>query len=349
MVDFKQAKKVLDRLAAKPSYPSRGPGFPQGGKVYTDGLSQSNVKGKIRNDGFDVTVVIVPGNDSSNSAGKSYFNYHNKGWTGVFVSHDRAVAATGGVGPPPASKKTDNWTSTIGAQEIGHYFQRNYKNPTPTHPWAQRDDDNGTNVSRLATPVDFAHARDQQSDHDGDGTVDPPGVVSTGYDLETGGFDNVQSHKLVNGTFKPSGPKKNTSYIFQLPSYMSYAGNNKKLWTDARIHQQLIDGDWSYPNGSGSPSSGPVLQATGTVTDDGSIEYVSVTAYEGLQRYNEAEDGEVTVSLVGPDGGSSRRPGCRTPLITATAASGRGSSRSSCRSRSAQCRSGPTTRRARPR
>lgn len=301
--DLRGVRKHLDTVANR----SR---FPQGQVYRSDYHSQSTSESIISNNGFDATVAIVPNGVSSNPGGDSYFGHHGKSWGGVYWGHSRAVAVTGG---SPTGQ--GRWISVVGAQEVGHYFQSmNYEFPSG-HPLAQRADGgsdttlNNTNN----TPIDLDHARHQNSDMldrdvDGDGNdenfpPDAPGVASIAYDLEDGTFNNVQAYINPDGNFEvATGPGTWQSSVGRLQSFMSYDNSYGQLWTDARIHQDMLDSDWTWPNQSGSTSAGAVLSAAGRVVDDGTIEYYDVAAYEGFPRYVDHEDAPVRVSLVDPNG-----------------------------------------------
>lgn len=300
--DLRDVRKHLDTVANRSA-------FPQGRVYRSDYHSQGTSESIISNNGFDATVAIVPNDVSSNPGGDSYFGHHGKSWGGVYWGHSRAVAVTGG---SPTGQ--GRWISVVGAQEVGHYFQSlNYEFPSG-HPLAQRADggsDTTLNNSNN-TPIDLDHARHQNSDMldrdvDGDGTdenfpPDAPGVASVAYDLEDGTFNNVQAYVNPDGNFEvATGPATWQSSVSRLQSFMSYDNDYGELWTDARIHQDMIDSNWTWPNQSGSTSAGAVLSAAGRVVDDGTIEYDDVAAYEGFPRYVDHEEAPVRVSLVDPN------------------------------------------------
>ena len=294
--DMKRGRKQLNRMATDASYPPNGSGFPNGGILQTDGLSQSSVVSKIRNEGFDVVVVIVPRNDSSNSGATGYYNYHNISASGL--AYGDPAAAVSALGATASGK--DIGISTTVAQEVGHYFQQDYRSPAG-HPMAQRrnDSDNNNQPTVNGKPLDPAHARNQNSSRVSGG--DPPGVVSTGYDLE-GGFDSVRRFENPNGSFSTIGPKKSASSLKRLPSYMSYTPNDRNAWADARIHQQLIDSGWTPPGTSGGGDAAPMLSASGFVAEDGTVRYDDVSAFSGVDRYTDVDGAPVTVELLDPSG-----------------------------------------------
>lgn len=294
--DMKRVQRELNRIATDASYPKQGSGFPGGGILHTDGVDRSSIVSEIQNSGFDVVVAIVPGNDSSNPGATDYYNYHNMSASGLaFGDPDAAVSSRGA----SASGGDQRICATV-AQEVGHYFQDDYRGPSGD-PMAQRrnDDDDDDQPTVNGNPIDPAHARNQGSSRVSGG--DPPGVVSTAYDLADG-FANLQSYRNPGGAFSVTGPASDATEIGKSPSYMSYTGADHRAWADARIHQQLIDSRWSVSGTSGSDSPAFVISGDGFVADDGSVYYDDVVAYRGVERYTDVDDGAVTVELLGPGG-----------------------------------------------
>lgn len=295
--DMKRVQRELNRIATDSSYPKQGTGFPGGGILHTDGLDRSSMVNEIRNGGFDVVVAIVPGNDSSNAGATDYYNHHNMSVSGLaFGDPDAAVSSRGA-----SASGGDQRICVTVAQEIGHYFQDDYRGPSGD-PMAQRrndnDDDDQPTVS--GTPIDPVHARNQNSNRVSGG--DAPGVVSTAYDLEDG-FANLQSYRNPDGSFSLTGPDGDATEVGKSPSYMSYTGDVHRAWTDARIHKQLIDSGWTVSGTSGSNSPAFVVSGDGFVAEDGSVYYDDVVAYRGVERYADVDDeGAATVELLGPGG-----------------------------------------------
>jgi len=143
-------------------------------------------------------------------------------------------------------------------------------------------------------------------------------VVSTAYDLRPPpaspleGFADVQHYTNDGGDFSVDGPDSKstpTDSVTKVPSFMSYTDDNDRAWTDARIHQQLIDrgsgssggSGWSANGSSGSDSANSMLSATGEVDADGSILYDDVMAFRGVNEYTDLDEEPVEVALVGPD------------------------------------------------
>jgi hypothetical protein len=294
--DMKRGRRQLNRMATDTSYPSQGAGFPNGGILHTDGLNRSNMESKIRNEGFDVVVVIVPEDDPSNSGATDYYDHHDISASGLAFGDPAAAVSSLGA----TASGSDVGISTTVAQEIGHYFQQDYMDPSG-NPMAQRRNDSDDNNQPMVNgkPLDPAHARNQTSNRVSGG--DNPGVISTGYDLEDS-FANIQQYGNPNGSFSATGPSKGANDIDRVPSYMSYTPNDWKAWTDARIHQQLIDSGWVAPGTSGGGSSQYMLSAAGGVTEEGTVRYDEVTSMSGSSRYTDLDDGPVVVELLGPDG-----------------------------------------------
>jgi hypothetical protein len=272
--------------------------FPNGGTLRTDGRNRSAVVSDIRQNGFDVTVAIVPGVAVNNSGASNYYDYHGKPWAGVAFGANAAVSS---VGAAPGGD--GQGVSHTVAQEIGHFFQDDYLGPKPNHPMAQRRDDSLINKkSNSGVPLDKSHARHRKSSNDGISGTDGPGVESIGYDLE-GGFRNVQWFKNPDGNFEAKGrtPFKDLDTV---PSYMSYTGLDWEAWADARIHQQLIDtgtgGQWNAGL-FGNSNANTMLTATGRVAEDGTVLYEDVWTMEGYERYVDDEANPVEVVLLGPD------------------------------------------------
>lgn len=296
--DMRWAKQYLDNEATSGAFPTNG-------TLRLDGHNQSSIVNEIGRNGFDVVVAIVPGIATQNSDASDYYDYFGKSASGLAFGDPSAAVSAEGAAP----RGDDQPYSSTVAQEIGHYFQDDYRNPSG-HPMAQRDDEGGGNITVNGVPIDEAHARHQGSDlrdrdTDGDGNnevnnpPDPPGVVSFAYDLESK-FTNVQRFENPNGSFGVDGPTGSSSPVGQMLSYMSY-GRSDRSWTDARIHQQLIDSGWNAPGTSGSGGASYMLSATGGVSAEGEVQYAEVAAMPGFDEYTDREDGPVTVELLDPD------------------------------------------------
>lgn len=291
--DMKRVDTQLNRIATDSSYPPQGSGFPNGGVLHTDGLNRSSVVSDIKSSGFDVVVAIVP--ETASGGASDYYDFHNIGASGLaFGDPAAAVSALGA-----SASGNDIGISSTTAQEVGHYFQQDYRSPSG-HPMAQRRNDSDENNQPQVNgkPIDPAHARNQGSSRVNGG--DAPGVLSTAYDLEDG-FANLQQYQNPNGSFSVSGPNASATSVDGVPSYMSYTGRDWEAWSDARIHQQLIDSGWTPPGTSGGGSSAFMLSATGGEAADG-IRFDDVAANTGSSRYTDLDDGAVLVELVGPDG-----------------------------------------------
>lgn len=288
--------------------------FPNGGTLRLDGRSRSQMVNRIRNDGFDVTVAIVPAiaaNQGPNRESGGYFPYHGEPWSGVAFGPGHAVVINGA-----SASGTDASISPLVAQEVGHFFQDDYLDPAPDHPLAQRRDPDGLNKTVNGVPIDKDHARHRGSQNAGVSNTDGPGVVSRAYELRDG-FANLQHFDNPNGNFEAHGPGEtydcgdrngcqtgSVDFLRQVPNYMSYTGRDDRSWGDARVHQQLIaigTGKRWDAGLSGSVSARFVLAASGTVNDDGGVEYGSVRAFRGIDRYVDREDGPVEVAIEGPD------------------------------------------------
>ncbi|WP_338741423.1 DUF6517 family protein [Haloplanus salilacus] len=271
--------------------------FPNGGTLRTDGRNRSAVVSDIRQNGFDVTVAIVPGVAVNNSGASDYYGYHgNPDWAGVAFGANAAVSSVGVL--PSGDGQAVSHTV---AQEIGHFFQDDYLGPSPDHPMAQRRDSD-TNAAANGDPLDASHARHKGSSNDGISGKDDPGVESVGYDLEDG-FRNVQLFTNYDGSFESRGRTPYNS-MDTVPSYMSYTGVDSEVWADARIHQQLIDtgtGEQWNAGLFGNSNANTMLTATGRVAEDGTVRYEDVWTMEGYERYVDDEANPVEVALLGPD------------------------------------------------
>ena len=297
--DMQTAHSWMNAAATAASFPSRRR-VPNGGFLDTDGLGRSRMTSKIRSNGFDVVVAIVPGVATDNAGAGDYYDYWGESASGLAYSDPNAAVSTTGA----ARSGGDQRISTTVAMEVGHYFQGDYLGPSG-HPMAQRRDlDDENNQPRAGgDPLDPAHARHQNSDLDGI-DADPPGVVSRAYDLEHG-FENVQRFENPNGLFGVDGPGWNgttTDSVRRVPSYMSYTPRDAQSWTDARIQQQLIDSAWSASGSSGHGHGHDMIYGTGSLTERGRVEYESVVATTGPNEYQDVEDGAVLVELRDPSG-----------------------------------------------
>jgi len=284
------------------------------GTVRPDGQNRSNILSQIGRFGFHVVVGIVPSIAPNNSNATGYFDFHEQDASGQAYLPGMAVGL-GGASP----SGPDRGASTTAAQEVGHYFQdylaRNYLDPRSRHPMAQRRNSPNpfqagpapSGPNNVGRTLDKLHARHQDSENKGISGTDGPGVVSFAYDLD-GGFTNLQRFSNPNGNFSVDGPGYNsnnpTSSIEGVESYMSYTGDDGQSWADERIHNRLIntasDG-WSVPTMGGSNAKKFMVSATGTVTEDGGVQYERVTALRGIERYPDHEEHPVEVALLGPD------------------------------------------------
>lgn len=296
--DMKHAKDYLNRTATDSSYPPGAKGFPNGGRLHLDGVDRSSMVSEIRSNGFDVVVAIVPGVATNTSGVSDYYDYHGIGASGLAYEDPAAAVSSEGTW----AGGNDQIVSMTVAQEIGHHFQDDYRDPTQNAPMAQRrDPGNGkTFVTGSGVRTDPAHARHQNST-DASGNNDPPGVVSLGFDL-VDGFACVEQFNNPNGSFSAIGPDKGSSSIDKIESYMSYTNSQSKTWADARIHQQLIDSGWSPSGTSGSGKARYMLSAVGGFTEEGTVRYGEVTAMPGVDEYTDLEEGPVRVELLAPDG-----------------------------------------------
>ncbi len=301
--DQKTAHWQLQWMATDPSHPSNRPGFPAGGTLRTDGTSRSRMIQEIRNDGFDVTVAIVP---------RDYFEF----WGEPKVEGEGATSSVQAALVESASPSgEDREVSFNVAHELGHYFQDGYDGPR-LHPMAQRNNQSSdANVN--SDPVSFLHARHQNSNLDGDDDEDAPGVISTAFDLEDGGFQIVQQWANPNGQFAVCGPEDDCTdddstptptpkpadrSIPKVPSFMSYTPDRGSAWTDARLHKQLINSGWTFSGAARSDDVRLMVAGTGTVTEDGELVFPEVTAFRGVEEYTHNEDNPVLVELLDPDG-----------------------------------------------
>gem|GEM_PF-3938563 len=292
--DMKRARRLLNRSATDPSYPSGSSPFPNDWVLRTDGMSRSTVVDEIKRHGFDVVVVIVPEDVKSNPGATDYYSYHDMDCSGVTWGNPSAAVSIRGA----TAAGSDRLISQTVAQEVGHKFQSGYRGPTGD-PMAQRrnDKEDHHQLKVNGVPIDPAHARHQTSTMWNG--VDFPGVISTAYDLKDS-FANVQSFRNPAGSFTVTGPNRGATSVGKVPSYMSYSPHTGKTWADARIHQQLIDCGWVPPGTSGGGNSAYMLSASGAVTEDGTVRYDDVSAAPGVERYTDVDGAPVVVELLDP-------------------------------------------------
>ncbi|PSQ11784.1 hypothetical protein BRC93_04335 [Halobacteriales archaeon QS_5_70_15] len=74
--DMKTANNMLDNNPTDGMFPSSG--FPFGGVINLDGRDRLTMVNEIRNNGFDVTVAILPGVATNNSGVADHYNYHGE-------------------------------------------------------------------------------------------------------------------------------------------------------------------------------------------------------------------------------------------------------------------------------
>jgi hypothetical protein len=271
------------------------PAFPDDGDLRIIGAGQDQTINW--SNGFDVVVAIVPGVATQNDGVEDYYDFWGQEAVGLEMNDPGTAVSAAGTAP---DRDTKDVATTV-AHEIGHYFQDDYLDSSASNPMAQRrnkdDVDDQTVVD--GKPIVPAHARHQNSTRVEGG--DAPGLVSTGFHLEDG-FSLVKEFDLTNNLFSFQGPAKGATSAPELPSYMSYSDKNSKVWSDAVIHQQLINNSWNYSGGSGSSASGYKLSATGNVNDEGEVQYDDVSTRPGPATLTDMEDADIEVELLGPDG-----------------------------------------------
>lgn len=272
--DYSDAYTTLQK-AAKGNHNSK-PNFPNGGTFYNEThMSDSDARSAIRNNGFDVTVLILP---------DGYY-----GSLGLYPGSRKQAVST--LEPEANGSAWDEaeFTHTV-AQEIGHNLRGDPYTDPSQHPLAQRGS-GGSDATANGSDVDRDHARHENSQNGSD----PPGVTSFGYDLTDGAFAHVDSTEFdASGDFSVGGNFGSGSgrSAERLESFMSYSWND--VWTDARMHQELINS--GFQRSSWGSSSRAALSGRGRVTDEGSVVFDSVETYQGptylpdLTRENIGED-----------------------------------------------------------
>lgn len=242
--DAGNAQNTLERLASAVRT------SPRNGRLFAPGGSRSDASTAIRNNGFNAWMLIVP---------DGYYDYHGLDAVGKapFVPKDGSrtpynwYAAT--ALETGARNSQQAGVMTV-AHELGHFFggMSLYRVGPNDRPLAQRDD-RGGNDTIDGESVDYSHARNPNSDHDGDGNTDTPGIESLGFDFTGGTFRHVQNFSInpvYGGTVTNPGmeisppnlpPRGDPNGIESLMSYR----DRRSLWTDAHLHQWLIDADWS--------------------------------------------------------------------------------------------------------
>ena len=308
--DFRRARRGLDKAVAG----NNSANFPDDGRFfrYATGTSNSTTKltpkqarqrdvRAVEKYGFDVTLLIVPSNHSSNNGGVEYYTYHNRSVDGLFPGYRGMAVST----VDPGDSRPMHFSAWIAAQEISHYVsEQPYR---PHVEMAQRDAD-GSDGTYKGAHVDFDHARHEHSDNDDDGTKDAPGVTAVGYDLTDGRFKLVQGYSFGQfGRFSPERIHRSgvdSHYVpLSMSSYMSY--DNSKTWTDAIIRQRLVESAYAFQGsdttnaGVGArPTKTALLDAAGLPTDGGGVEFYDVDAYEGYPQRSMETGDDAEVELV---------------------------------------------------
>jgi len=292
--DFKRAKSRMDEEVKSPEFPANGEFVSEG---------EISPAHKVEEEGFDAVIVVAPG-DVSGTPGTDYFTYH---WGNNYGGNapGPSDAAVGAMEPETGWPSPEKYVGTV-AQEISHRLRDDpYEDPSG-HPTAQRDD-GGKDTEVSGVPVDHDHAREEDSDYDGDGTKDKPGVRSTAFDFTDGTFAVVHDYDYDgSGRVTMRGPRSERSTVSELHSFMSYSGPPR--WTDARIHQDLIDGGFEPGGGAGAAGTpASVVSAYGTVTGQGTVEFGDVRAYKGFAYGTDQQQGPVTVTFENPSGDAVKR------------------------------------------
>lgn len=315
--DYQDAERYLEHVVTQGSFPSNG-------AVSTDGLSRSDGVSQLRNNGFDVTVLVVPGDYASNGGTGGYYEYHYSDPPLGFAPFNSGLATS--VLDAADRNFGDRDCSAVAAQELSHQLVRHpYEDPSG-HPMAQRRGSDNAETQVNNVWVDYDHARHRNSDVDGDGTLDPPGVRSVCYDLTDGRFTAVSRYDFSStgiGPFSVGRHRRRggTLSVRPLDSFMSYAGSDR--WTDARVHRDLITdkrtgSGGGAADGAAARPAGPVatLSAVGRVTADGGVTYRNVAALDGFPDPLPDEGPPVAVSLEAPDGERLATGRVRERLVT---------------------------------
>ncbi len=232
---YEDMKKAWDRLDTTRRFSS----FPDAGELRSFTASRDEARRQVREHGFDVSLMITPGNKLLNFGCKDYFSHHfDRDLFGLAPGARRHAVGSlesGGV------SSLDVISTITAAHEGAHGLVPDPYEGPGSHPYAQRDDTE-SDLSLDGQPVDTDHARHRGSDLDDDGTDDEPGVVSVAVDLTDGTYSLVEGFSIGGGEFSSHGPRTSLFWLAasDWPSYMSYTW--KKKWADARITQGIIDG-----------------------------------------------------------------------------------------------------------
>lgn len=270
--------------------------FPSRGSFLSTPNGTQQAEKTLKGSGFDVVVLVVP---------SDYYRFHNRpNVAGLAPWSSTSAVSSIGIG---GLFGTDMSVARTVAQEAGHHIvSQPYPDPKPADPLGQRRGKQGAETTHNGEHVDYDHARDENSDHDEDGTRDDPGVVSNGYSLADGEFG------LVTGTGFDSNGQLLTGGRFgpePLPSFMSYDGGDD-FWTDSRIHRHLVaylstgdDGDGTGGSGFGDDDTDEPTSVLGGIgrVGDGTLAVEDLTAAPGFPRPGD-EEGSVRVELRDPAG-----------------------------------------------
>jgi hypothetical protein len=256
--DYSDAYTTLQK-AAKGNHNSK-PNFPNGGTFHNEShMSDSDAESAIKNDGFDVTVLLVP---------EGYY-----GKLGYYPGSRKLAVTTM---ESKSGRYDEAEVSHTVAQEIAHNLAGDPYTDPSKHPLAQRSS-KGSDATVSGTSVDRDHARHRNSN----GGSDPPGVTSVGYDLTDGTFTTIDSTDFdaTSGDFSIGGnfgSGANRS-VGRLESFMSYSWND--VWNDVRMVEKNIDSGYNRSNWGSS--SRAVLAGQGRVTAEGAVAFENVVTYEG--------------------------------------------------------------------
>ena len=269
--------------------------FPSNGVVWGIGGSDTAAENSISRSGFDICFLIVP---------KSYWIHHqnNKKLRGLAPASPQSAVGVLEMGP-----HSDRGCATTTAHEMGHHFvEQAYDQTTGRGDWplAQRDDkgeDRDASGNNFGD-VDLDHARHQDSNLDENSGTDEPGLISQAFDLTDGGYTHVKDFRVDPRSDADDGgtlteTDNDGTDLRGLESFMSYE-DGEPVWTDAVIHQELIDSGWS-----GLSLSENLFSGVSRLEDDGTAFFVSMRALEqGKGLTEDVDDGTVLVEMVAPDG-----------------------------------------------